>query len=50
MSEFQSVGEIDTRSIESVQVAISLFGERKDSPMKNDVSTTYTFVLYRTVA
>ncbi|XP_022889820.1 putative WEB family protein At4g17210 isoform X2 [Olea europaea var. sylvestris] len=31
-----SMGEIDTKPIESVQVAISLFDERKDSPTKND--------------
>lgn len=36
------MGEIDTKPIESVQVAISLFGERKDdSPTKNEVSIAY---------
>lgn len=41
-SGFASMGEIDTKPIESVQVAISLFGERKDdSPTKNEVSIAY---------
>ncbi|CAI9773719.1 unnamed protein product [Fraxinus pennsylvanica] len=35
-AEFRSMGEIDTKPIESVQVAISLFDERKDSPTKSD--------------
>ncbi|CAI9767282.1 unnamed protein product [Fraxinus pennsylvanica] len=37
-SGFASMGEIDTKPIESVRVAISLFGESKDSPTakKND--------------